>query len=383
VFDKTGTLTTPAVALPDTLSPDDIAVAKALAQASQHPLSKALVAACPDVVAATLSQIVEVPGQGVEGLYQSRLVRLGRGTWLDADFVGLGLKLGDAPATEISATETLRDGIPTALRGLNMPCEIVTGDAPEPAQRIADQLDLPVTSRALPDDKLARLQGLADNGERVLMVGDGLNDTAHRALHRIGGIAQRRRHRRIEIQFLSPAAGLRGGLGQSETVKAELCHRRRVQLYRRAGGAGRICHATGGGTCDVDLVNHRLDEFATDEVREMNVLVVLIPVSLVLGAVGLIAFLWTVRSDQYDDALEEGGSGCYGSGQQRMPLVRAICGQGCTRAPHAITWCSGSPAVVFVGHCHPSNRSPVCAPQKESRGPLPLRPPRLEVFPTP
>lgn len=33
----------------------------------------------------------------------------------------------------------------------------------------------------------------------------------------------------------------------------------------------------------------------------MNVLVVLIPVSLVLGALGLVAFLWTVRSDQYDD----------------------------------------------------------------------------------
>lgn len=33
----------------------------------------------------------------------------------------------------------------------------------------------------------------------------------------------------------------------------------------------------------------------------MNVLVVLIPVSLFLGGVGLIAFLWTVRSDQYDD----------------------------------------------------------------------------------
>lgn len=35
----------------------------------------------------------------------------------------------------------------------------------------------------------------------------------------------------------------------------------------------------------------------------MNVLVVLIPVSLVLGIGGLIAFLWTVRSDQYDDAM--------------------------------------------------------------------------------
>lgn len=33
----------------------------------------------------------------------------------------------------------------------------------------------------------------------------------------------------------------------------------------------------------------------------MNVLVILIPVSLILGAVGLVAFIWTVRSDQYDD----------------------------------------------------------------------------------
>lgn len=34
----------------------------------------------------------------------------------------------------------------------------------------------------------------------------------------------------------------------------------------------------------------------------MNILVVLIPISLILGAVGLIAFLWTVKSGQYDDA---------------------------------------------------------------------------------
>lgn len=33
----------------------------------------------------------------------------------------------------------------------------------------------------------------------------------------------------------------------------------------------------------------------------MNILVILIPVSLILGGVGLIAFIWTVRSDQYDD----------------------------------------------------------------------------------
>jgi cbb3-type cytochrome oxidase maturation protein len=33
----------------------------------------------------------------------------------------------------------------------------------------------------------------------------------------------------------------------------------------------------------------------------MNVLVILIPISLILGGVGLAAFIWTVRSDQYDD----------------------------------------------------------------------------------
>lgn len=33
----------------------------------------------------------------------------------------------------------------------------------------------------------------------------------------------------------------------------------------------------------------------------MNVLVVLIPVSLCLGGLGLVGFLWTIRSQQYDD----------------------------------------------------------------------------------
>lgn len=33
----------------------------------------------------------------------------------------------------------------------------------------------------------------------------------------------------------------------------------------------------------------------------MNVLVVLIPVSLILGGLGLFAFVWSVRSNQYDD----------------------------------------------------------------------------------
>ena len=33
----------------------------------------------------------------------------------------------------------------------------------------------------------------------------------------------------------------------------------------------------------------------------MNVLVVLIPISLILGGAGLVAFIWTIRSNQYSD----------------------------------------------------------------------------------
>ncbi|MBQ1203488.1 MAG: cbb3-type cytochrome oxidase assembly protein CcoS [Loktanella sp.] len=33
----------------------------------------------------------------------------------------------------------------------------------------------------------------------------------------------------------------------------------------------------------------------------MNVLVILIPVSLTLGAIGLVAFLWSLRANQYED----------------------------------------------------------------------------------
>jgi cbb3-type cytochrome oxidase maturation protein len=37
----------------------------------------------------------------------------------------------------------------------------------------------------------------------------------------------------------------------------------------------------------------------------MNILVILIPVSLVLGLFGLIGFLWTIKARQYDDPVGE------------------------------------------------------------------------------
>ncbi|MCX7567330.1 heavy metal translocating P-type ATPase [Sulfitobacter sp. F26169L] len=178
VFDKTGTLTLPTVQLPEKMSDEDKGIAKSLAQASLHPLSRALVTALSDTAAAPVADINEVAGQGVTGVYQGKKVSLGRGPWLGASHTGLCLRIGDADPVPLEVPEALRPGVADAIRNLDLPCEIVTGDTDIPAQKLAAQLSLPVTSSASPEAKLNRLKALSDAGERVLMIGDGLNDTA-------------------------------------------------------------------------------------------------------------------------------------------------------------------------------------------------------------
>lgn len=178
VFDKTGTLSIPSVTLPEALRETERAVAKGLAQASHHPLSRALDLALGDVAAAQIEQITEIAGQGVSGVWQGHDVRLGRGAWLDANFADLGLRIGHNQPLAFAACETPRDGVRTALAGMSLPCEIVTGDAIQPAQLFATDLGLPVTADVRADEKFEYLQHLAQNQDRVLMVGDGLNDTA-------------------------------------------------------------------------------------------------------------------------------------------------------------------------------------------------------------
>jgi Cu2+-exporting ATPase len=178
VFDKTGTLTRPTVQLPDSLTARDKAIVRALAQSSMHPLSRALVTALANTHAAEVHDITEVAGQGVTGIFEGGTVQLGRGPWVGSDHAGLCLRVGDAAAQPLEVPEALRPGVADAIQNIDMPCEVVTGDTDLPAQALAAQLSLPVISNATPEAKLDRLQTLADEEERVLMIGDGLNDTA-------------------------------------------------------------------------------------------------------------------------------------------------------------------------------------------------------------
>ncbi len=177
VFDKTGTLTTPEVLQLDHLSSREKTVALALAQSSDHPMSQALCHALKDSDPMPLSDIAELPGDGLSATWCGKQVLLGRGSWVGAATETLCLRIGDADPVPIEAPEVLRAGVRDALAGLDLPAQIVTGDAQDRAEIWGDALGIEVIANARPEAKLAHLQQLKARGRHVLMVGDGLNDT--------------------------------------------------------------------------------------------------------------------------------------------------------------------------------------------------------------
>ncbi|MEO6300601.1 MAG: heavy metal translocating P-type ATPase [Paracoccaceae bacterium] len=184
VFDKTGTLTMGAPE-PDNLAniPEAaLAVAVALARGSSHPLAQAL--ARLGVAAVDVTDLREVPGYGIEGRLDGATVRLGRAAWVGAAPVAMTatyLRVGDATQA-FTFTDQLRPGAEVAIAALKAQgkaIRLVSGDTEAAVAAMARRLGIADwVSGALPAEKVALVRQLSDQGRRVLMVGDGLNDTA-------------------------------------------------------------------------------------------------------------------------------------------------------------------------------------------------------------
>jgi Cu2+-exporting ATPase len=195
VFDKTGTLTegAPEPEGLDALDPGRAALALALADASSHPLSRSLAAALAarGVVPATLDEVHEVPGAGVEGRLGTRRLRLGRADWAGADWSGaeptqttaVWLSMGDGhPPRAIPFADRIIAGAGELVAGLKAQGKdviLLSGDNAGAVGGLARRLGISDwQSGVRPEDKAARIAALAAKGRKVLMVGDGLNDTA-------------------------------------------------------------------------------------------------------------------------------------------------------------------------------------------------------------
>ena len=183
VFDKTGTLTTGVMTVVQAPKGNVLLIGASLAAQSDHPLSQAVSTLAYGQKLMTVDHVVEHGGMGVEAQVDGTLVRLGRAEWIGCTpqegYVQTWLQIGDQAPVPLLFEDTIKPGAQQAVlrlqqRGLKV--VMLSGDTQITTDRLAKTLGIDQAIGAvLPDEKLKIVQSF---GEHVLMVGDGLNDTA-------------------------------------------------------------------------------------------------------------------------------------------------------------------------------------------------------------
>ncbi len=200
VFDKTGTLTEGRPAILETTVPGPdrmsanagLGIAASIEAASEHVLARAFAEHVPPD-ALEPQEIKTVPGAGVEAVVAGRRYRIG-----SARFVS-GLSGSEPPAQADAGQRTLvflgdehgallrfeigdkvradaREAI-QRLKESGFRPVIASGDRPGPVRHVAEMLNIDEWhARLSPADKLALIARMQSSPERVIMVGDGIND---------------------------------------------------------------------------------------------------------------------------------------------------------------------------------------------------------------
>ncbi|KYH43413.1 cation-translocating P-type ATPase [Branchiibius sp. NY16-3462-2] len=212
VLDKTGTLTDGRMSLVDVWAADGDEqqvrrVAATLEQGSAHPIATAICRDRTDLL--PVRDFHSYDGAGVGGVVEGRSALLGRVSWLrdqgidvpalvsdrvDAQ-AGLGrtavvLVVDGQVSGVLSVADRIRATSGQAVRGfeaLGLHPVMMTGDHQGVADAVARQLGInEVYAEVRPQDKAAHISTLQQQGQKVAMVGDGVNDAAALATADLG-----------------------------------------------------------------------------------------------------------------------------------------------------------------------------------------------------
>jgi len=187
-FDKTGTLTLgrPELASADDLDSTERSVALALARASGHPLSRSLARALEQqgIEPASVSDLSELPGFGMEARAAGARVRLGRPDWIGiarpgVEMLSCGFEVEGRKPHLLNFADRLRPDAAEALARMSrmaMDPLILSGDRRDAVMAVAAELHVSAVVGMTPAEKLQAIERLTRAGHKVLMVGDGLND---------------------------------------------------------------------------------------------------------------------------------------------------------------------------------------------------------------
>lgn len=207
VFDKTGTITKgkPEVTDIETLHGADedelLEIAGSLEKQSEHPLAEAIYKEAEEegLVMRQVEGFKAIPGHGVEGTIDKTIYYFGNRK-LIADKVGLPIerinrkmnRLEEQGKTVmilatkkevlglIAVADTVKETSKEAIEKLHkmrIVTFMITGDNERTARAIARQVGITnVFAEVLPEDKAKHVKMLQDEGKKVAMVGDGIND---------------------------------------------------------------------------------------------------------------------------------------------------------------------------------------------------------------
>lgn len=210
VFDKTGTLTKgkpeirKIIANPGKKYSEEkiLKIAASLAKNSEHPLSKAIAnyAGEKNIKLAETENVKETRGKGVSGECIEHQTKLFLGNkkllednnldikWadeiLDDEKIGIGTRLFVAHGQDVVGAVILADEIRNEarqvveeLKKMGLKIAMITGDNKKTAEYIAEELGIKnVLSEVLPSGKAAEIKKLQKQGEKIIFVGDGIND---------------------------------------------------------------------------------------------------------------------------------------------------------------------------------------------------------------